>query len=334
MTRTIVLGGTGFIEMNIVWRLADLAAEGDEIVITDNLIKSTHDAEADRLLHDHPDLVQLETLDLSAPGTYDVFEGRFDRVYLLASIVGVGASERAPEAVMRSNTMVILGALEWMIRSGSKRLFFASSCENYAGGYQLGLVSIPTSERVPLVISDIRNPRFSYAVTKIWGEAACIFYGARFGFTSIIGRYHNVYGPRMGWEHVIPQLTQRIVDGESPLRVKGPEQTRTFCYVTDAAEATRLAMECEPAENGLIVNIGNDRDEVVIGDLARKLLLLAGRDTSFDAVPAPRGSVARRVPDITLLQELTGFEPVTPFDEGLAATFAWYREHPHQPVRT
>ncbi len=332
MTRTLILGGTGFIGLNLARRLAALAAGGDEIVLTDNLSRGLRDATVEQLLAQYA-CIRLDEIDLTHPDAYARFEGSFDRVFLLASMVGVGPSERSPESVIRVNTAIILGALEWMVRSGSKRIFFSSTSENYAGGYDLGVVPIPTPESVPLVISDIRNPRFSYAVTKIWGEAACIFYGARFGFTSIIGRYHNVYGPRMGWDHVIPQLTQRIVGGEDPLRVKSPEQTRAFCHVSDAIEATRLIMESRDVENGLIVHIGNDREEIAIGELAKKLLFLSGRHGHFEPAPAPRGSVARRVPDISLLRRLTGFEPSVNIDRGLAETFRWYRENPAPAVR-
>lgn len=326
--RTLILGGTGFIGLNLARRLAGLSGPGDEIVLTDNLSRGRRDAAVEELLQRNAATVRLEEIDLSVPGAYDAFEGAFDRVYLLASMVGVGPSERWPEVVMRVNTMIILGALEWMTRSGSKRIFFSSTSENYAGGYELGIVPVPTSEGVPLVIADIRNPRFSYAVTKIWGEAACIFYGVRYGFTSIIGRYHNVYGPRMGWDHVIPQLARRIVAGERPLRVMSPDQTRAFCHVSDAVEATRLVMESGAVENGLIVHIGNDWEEVLIGDLAKKLLALAGRADDYESAPAPQGSVARRAPDISLLRRLTGFEPAVSIDQGLAEAFAWYRENP------
>lgn len=332
MTRTLILGGTGFIGFRLGQRLAALAAPGDEILLTDNLSRGHYDEEVESFLREHEGTVRFQTADLSAPGAYDAFAGAYDRVYLLASIVGVGPSERAPEQVMRVNTSIILGALEWMVRSGSKRIFFSSTSENYAGGFDYGVVPIPTPESVPLVVSDVRNPRFSYAVTKIWGEAACIFYGAAYGFTAIVGRYHNVYGPRMGWDHVVPQLTQRIVGGEKPLHVKSPEQTRAFCHVSDAVEATRLVMESERAEHGLIVHIGNDREEVPIGDVAAKLLQLAGRAPDFIPQPAPRGSVPRRAPDITLLRNLTGFEARVGIDEGLRETFAWYREHPHPPA--
>jgi len=322
--RTLILGGTGFIGLQLARRLAELAAAGDEILLVDNFSRGRHDVEVEAFLSEYSS-IRLKESDLTERNAYEAFEGAFDHVYLLASMLGVQRVETQPEVVMRTNTLIILNTLEWMAKSGSKRLFFSSTSENYAGGYEYNILPIPTAENVPLVISDIKNPRFSYAVTKIWGEAASIAYGSRHGFAVIVGRYHNVYGPRMGFDHVIPQLTQRILNGEAPLQVYGSEQCRAFCHVTDAVEATRLMMEV-PDPKTTIVHIGNDQEEIVIADLARRLLTLAGRAPEFVARPAPRGSVPRRVPALDLLRKMTGFEAKISFAQGLAETYQWYRE--------
>jgi len=321
--RSVILGGTGFVGLNLASCLAERAATGDEIVLVDNLSRGRHDDEVTALLRQYPQ-VKFVKLDLTQPDAYTSIEGAFDHVYLLASMLGVHRVETQPDTVLKTNTLIILGALEWMAKSGSRRLFFSSTSENYAGGYDHGIIPIPTPEQVPLVIGDITNPRFSYAVTKIWGEAASIAFAKRHGFQAVIGRYHNVYGPRMGFDHVIPQVTERILRGENPLRVMGAEQTRAFCHVKDAVEATRLLMEaCR--ETSLIVHIGNDREETRISDLAARLLKLAGRTVEIVPVPAPRGSVPRRLPSVNLLRQATGFEPNVTFEEGLKDTFEWYR---------
>lgn len=323
--RTLILGGTGFIGLQLARRLAQLAAADDEILMVDNFSRGRYDKEVEAFLAQYRS-VRLRELDLREQNAFEALEGAFDHVYLLASLLGVHRVETQPEVVLRTNTLIILSTLEWMAKSGSKHLFFSSTSENYAGGYEYNIVPIPSPEDVPMVISDIKNPRFSYAVTKIWGEAASISYGARHGFTVVIGRYHNVYGPRMGFDHVIPQLSQRIIKGENPLQVFGPEQSRAFCHVMDAVEATRLLMDV-PVERAVIVHIGNDREEVKIGDLALRLLTLAGLSPEFLPRSAPRGSVPRRVPALDLLRKLTGFEPSITFAQGLAETFQWYKEY-------
>ncbi len=328
--RTVILGGTGFIGLQLGTRLAELAGHGDEIHLVDNFSRGRRDADVEALLAKHACVRVLES-DVSVQDGLACLTGSYDHVYLLASVIGVRRAETHPEEVFRKNTRMILNTLEWMVTSGSKRIFFSSTSENYAGGYALDVVPIPTPETVPLVISDIENPRFSYAITKIWGEAAAIAFARRYGFTAVIGRYHNVYGPRMGFDHVIPQLSQRILEGEIPLRVYGAEQTRAFCYVSDGVEATRLLMEA-PLNDTTIVHIGNDREEVAMGELAGRLLELAGRPAIYVPQPAPRGSVERRAPDIARLRALTPYEPQVSLADGLARTFEWYRRALSAPV--
>src|SRR5207237_1177944 len=119
--------------------------------------------------------------------------------------------------------------------------------------------SVPTPEHVPLCIEDIGHPRFTYAVTKMLGESGFLNYSRILGFEATIVRYHNVYGPRMGFKHVIPHLVVRYRKKENPFKVYGHDQTRAFCYITDAVKGTVLAME-QPGTNGEIYHIGTQEE--------------------------------------------------------------------------
>jgi UDP-glucose 4-epimerase/UDP-glucuronate decarboxylase len=83
-------------------------------------------------------------------------------------------------------------------------------------------------------------------------------------------------------------------------------------------------MDAERA-NGQIVNVGNDTEETVIGDLVGMVLRVAGFAPRIERQPAPPGSVDRRCPDLTRLRALTGFVPKVSLEGGVAETFAWYR---------
>ena len=118
-------------------------------------------------------------------------------------------------------------------------------------------------------IPDIKHPRYTYAVTKMLGESAFLNYSKAFDFKCTIVRYHNVFGPRMGFSHVIPNLVDRFMHGnEDPFMMQGHDQTRTFCYITDAIEATILAMESKKT-HGEIYHIGADK-EITIETLIKK----------------------------------------------------------------
>lgn len=325
----VVLGAAGFIGLRLVQRLlAD--ADTARLIACDNLDRGRMDDEATTVFADPR--VRFVQADLTDPAAFDAVDaalgGPADEAYLLAAVVGVGNVERDPARVMRVNTRAALNTLEWMGRSRSRRLFFASTSEVYAGAVDLGMAAIPTGEDTPVVVREIGQPRMAYAVSKLWGEAAAFHLAAADGFDVVVGRFHNVYGPRMGYDHVIPQLATRIFNGEQPLRVMSPEQTRAFCHVDDAVRGTVDALRCAEA-TGRVVHIGNDREEVTIGDLAARLLRLHGASEEIEALPAPAGSVHRRCPDISLLRSLTGFEPQVSLDAGLHETVAWYRErHP------
>src|SRR5262249_44108959 len=138
----------------------------------------------------------------------------------------------------------------------------------------------------------------------------------------------NVYGPRMGWDHVIPELHERAIAGEDPLVVHSPDHRRAFCHVSDAVDATLRAMRCDAAAGGTF-NVGDDREEVAIEELARRILPATGRATvARGGRPSERDPIARRCPDLTRTRAVLGYEPRTALDAGLVDTLAWYARHP------
>jgi nucleoside-diphosphate-sugar epimerase len=303
--RALLLGGAGFIGLHLARRLL---ADGHSVTIVDDFSRGRHD---------FGDLSDVRSLDLTLAASYaSLPRDGWDQVYMLAAIVGVRNVEADPGRVLRVNSLALLHLLDW-IQPG-QRLFFASTSEAYAGGVSAGLVPVPTPESVPLLIENVGSPRYSYAISKALGEAAVIHSSA----SAVVGRFHNVYGPRMGTDHVIPELSLRALRGEDPFLLYGPDQSRAFCYVDDAVEAMVRLMDT-PFSG--IVHIGNP-DETNIGDLAKLVLRVAGVSPEVEPVPAPPGSVARRCPDISLLHSLTGFTPQIALEEGVRRTFAWYQE--------
>jgi nucleoside-diphosphate-sugar epimerase len=157
------------------------------------------------------------------------------------------------------------------------------------------------------------------------GESGFLNYSRILGFETTIVRYHNVYGPRMGFKHVIPHLVVRFRKGEEPFKVYGHDQTRAFCYITDAVKGTVLAME-QPNTNGQIYHIGT-QDEITIGDLIHYSGELMGFKGVYENAPTYPGSVSRRCPDITKARTQLGFEPEVLWKEGLKKTIEWYNQY-------
>ena len=319
MPRALILGGAGFIGYHLAARLVN---DGYTLTLVDDLSRGRRDPEIETLCA-RPG-VTLVQADLTRPDALAELPRAWDHVYMLAAVVGVRNVETDPARVVRTNTLALMHLLDWL-GPESGALFFASTSETYAGGVSAGTVPVPTGEDVPLTIEDIRAPRFAYAASKILGEAAVIHTARARGLHAVIGRFHNVYGPRMGADHVIPELSLRALRGEDPFRVYGADQRRAFCHVSDAVEAMRLLMGAQTAW-GQIVNIGNDTEETRVEDLARLVLKMARIAPALERAPAPAGSVERRCPDLGRLRALTGFSPKIPLETGVAETFAWYRE--------
>ncbi|MET8151683.1 NAD-dependent epimerase/dehydratase family protein [Actinoplanes sp. NPDC049668] len=317
--RALLLGGAGFIGLHLARRLV---AEGHDVTIVDDFSRGRDDRDLSALRADPA--VQVVSGDLTDPATFAALPHGWDQIYLLAAVVGVRNVEADPARVVRVNTLAAMHLLDWV--APGERVFFASTSEVYAGGVEAGIVAVPTGEDIPVMISDITAPRFAYAVSKLLGEAAFLHTARAKGFDAVVGRFHNVYGPRMGADHVIPEMSLRALRGDEVFSVPGADQFRAFCHVDDAVEAM-LRLMAAPGAAGQIVHIGNDREETNIGDLAKLVLRLAEASPVVEPRPAPAGSVPRRCPDLSRLRELTGYEPAVPLEEGVATTYAWYREN-------
>jgi UDP-glucose 4-epimerase/UDP-glucuronate decarboxylase len=319
MARVLVFGGAGFIGFHLASRLV---AEGHELTLVDDFSRGRRDRELESLCGRRG--VRLVQADLTRPGALDALSRDWEQVYMLAAVVGVRNVEQDPARVIRVNTLALLNVLDWLPGRGEV-LFFSSTSETYAGGVSAGVVPVPTPEDVPLTVPDVRAPRWAYAASKILGEAAVLHAGRARGLRHVIGRFHNVYGPRMGADHVIPELALRAIRREDPFRLYGPGQRRAFCHVVDAVEAMVRLMAAEPAW-GQVVNIGNDREETLIGDLLQIVLDHARFAPRVQHEPAPPGSVDRRCPDLERLRALTGFQPKIDLAAGVRGTFDWYRD--------
>lgn len=316
--KILITGAAGFVGCHLATELS--RDSGNQLTLVDNFARGRHDADLTTLLA-QPN-VRLISADLSSPEGFEQLGGGYDHVYHLAAIIGVKNVMSRPYDVVRINALTTLHLLEWFRGGSAAKLLFSSTSEAYAWTQQFHELPIPTPEAVPLALTDLANARSSYAGSKIFGELAITHSGKPF----VIVRYHNVYGPRMGFEHVIPELFQRALAGQNPLVVFSANHSRAFCYISDAVAATIAAMESADA-NGGTFNIGNDEEEVNIGELARRVLATAQVTSAIEPQHAGHDPIVRRCPDITRARAVLGFTPRVTLDAGLARTLEWYRPH-------
>ena len=316
--RILVTGGTGFLGSALVRRLVQ---EGHHVRVLDNCFRSSQASLAD--VKDH---LELEIADIRDQNAVNRAVEGIDTVMHLAAINGTENFYNKPELVLDVGVRGMLTILDACRANNVRDLIVASSSETYQEA-----PTIPTDESVPLIVPDPLNPRYSYGGSKIISELLAFNYG-RTGFDRMaVFRPHNVYGPNMGWEHVLPQFILRAVDtinahptGKIPFKIQGDgSETRAFVHIDDMIDG--LIHILDKGEHMNIYHVGNP-EELSIASIATKVINYFGREAELISTPLMAGSPKRRCPNITKLCKL-GYTPKISFDEGLPSIADWYKQH-------
>jgi len=239
-----------------------------------------------------------------------------DIVIHLAYINGTINFYERPREVLDVAILGIQNILAGMEIHEVPELYLASSSEVYQNPRVF-----PTPEDVPLTVPDPFNPRYSYGLGKIVQEFLSIHAG---GFLKnlAIFRPHNIYGPDMGFQHVIPEICANISqekNGKVTLKGDGL-QTRSFCHISDFVNGFELILESKLGRE--MFNIGT-REEITISHLAEVISVSLGREIIFSSSVAPLGETNRRVPDIAKLEKL-GFRQTVAIKDGVKEYCDWY----------
>lgn len=312
----LVTGGTGFIGSSMVRRLI---RDGHRIRILDNNSRGALRRIKDIPTHHY----EFVAGDIRDAGLVNQAADGMEGIIHLAYVNGTNHFYTSPELVLDVGVRGMLNVLDACRHHKIRDLVLASSSEVY----QTPDV-IPTPEDVSLSIPDPLNPRYSYGGGKIICELMAINYG-RTGFDRVcIFRPHNVYGPDMGWEHVLPQFVVRMKElvsrcSDDPLTfpIQGTgRETRSFIHIDDFVEGVMAIIN-----HGLhqeIYHVGTE-DEVSISRVAEMVGEYFGRRLQLMSGEAPAGATARRCPDIRKLRSL-GFAPEKSLREGITELAEWY----------
>ena len=192
----------------------------------------------------------------------------------------------------------------------NKKILLASSGEVYGEPKK-----IPTDERVSLVVKDIFNNRYSYGGGKICQDLIARFLISKVVKECIIFRPHNVYGPNMGFDHVIPELMFKSLKAKHKIIIEGSgQETRSFCYIDDFLNG--LIILIKKKINGFnIFNIGNDY-EININNLTKLIIKNSKKNLLVQNKKLRTGSSKRRCPDIKKIKKL-GYKPIVSLETGI-----------------
>ena len=310
MKRTyLITGGQGFIGKAVSLSLLD---QGNKVIIFDNNFRKKNFS----IKHKNLQLIDGDIRNIT---NLNKIKNKIDTVVHLAAINGTRNFYDKPNLVLEVGIKGIINIIDFCKNKKIKEIFLASSSEVYQNA-----PFYPTDEKVRLIIPDPNNPRFSYSSTKIISEILLL--NCDFFKKAVIFRPHNIYGPDMGYKHVIPELIIKIIKEKKFLNIQGDgKNKRSFCYIEDFVDAFNILIK--KGKHKEIYNIGNT-DEVNILGLSKLIISMLNKDLKTKISTKPFYNAMRRLPDIKKLNKL-GYKPKINLKKGLKKTIDWYK-HNHK----
>jgi UDP-glucose 4-epimerase len=314
----VVTGGCGFIGAYLVRKLIQL---NWQVRVVDNCIRG----EKSRLADVSND-INFFNCDIRDTSSLQLAFKSADVVFHLAAINGTENFYNQPELVLDVGIRGMLAVIDACRINNVPDLVVASSAEVY----QTANI-IPTDETVALTLPDSLNPRYSYGGSKILSELIAFNYGKQYFRKVQVFRPHNVYGPNMGWKHVIPQFITRALackaQNKTEFSIQGSgNETRSFAYVDDVIDGIITMYEHGKHRN--IYHIGNDQ-EVSIKNLVSMIAKTLNIELEIISNNIALGSVFRRCPDIKKIKNI-GYKPQINLQQGIKFTCNWYMQNKNQ----
>ena len=317
--KALITGGAGFVGSHLVERLLE---GGDEVYVIDNL--STGSIENIEPFKGRPGFhYTIETI-LNEPVLAELVD-RVDVVFHLAAAVGVRLIVESPVNTIETNVHGTEKVLA-LANKKRKKVVLTSTSEVYGKAD-----TVPFREDGDLVLGPTSKGRWSYACSKAIDEFLALAYHKEKRLPVVVVRLFNTVGPRQTGRYgmVIPNFVKQAILGH-PLTVYGDGmQTRCFTDVGDVV-GQLAALATEPRAVGEVFNVGNDREEISILDLAKRVKARAGSKSEIVLVPYEKAyeegfeDMQRRVPDLSKLRALTDYRPQVQLDEILDRVIAYF----------
>ena len=307
--KAFITGGAGFVGSHLAERLLQ---QGHEVSVLDNLATGSIDNIAH--LKSTPGFSYVIDTVTNEPLLAEMID-RSDVVFHLAAAVGVKLIVEQPVHTIETN----VHGTEVVLKHANKKkklVFIASTSEVYGKS-----ADVPFREGQDLVLGATDKHRWAYACSKLIDEFLALAYWKERKLPVVIVRLFNTVGPRQTGQYgmVLPTFVRQALAG-NPITVFGDgTQSRSFTYVGDVVEAlTRLAQE--PRAIGQVFNIGNI-GEVSMMELAEKVKAMTRSSSPIQIIPYDQAYEAgfedmpRRVPDISKIRDMIGYEPKLDLDQ-------------------
>ncbi len=314
--RALITGGAGFIGSHLADRLLE---RGDQVVLLDDL--STGRLANIEHLNGRADAEFVLGSILNAD-LVDHVVSRVDTVFHLAAAVGVNLIVEKPLESMITN----IRGTETVVEKAHKyntRILVMSTSEIYGKN-----TSDSLSEDDDRILGSPLKSRWSYSEAKAIDEILAYTYWREKGLETVIIRLFNTVGPRQTGSYgmVVPRFVGQALRHQ-PLTIFGEgTQTRCFCHVSDVVGGL-VALSEHPEAFGRVFNLGGT-EEISIGDLAERIIELAGSDSEVEYIPYDAAyeegfeDMVRRVPNVDRARRLVGFEPSVGLDDTILSVIA------------
>ena len=316
MSRTVIVtGADGFIGSHL----------------TEELVKKGHKVKAFCYYNSFGKWGWLDTLPDEIKNEIEVFMGDIrdpngvrtamkgqDIVYHLAALIAIPFSYHSPDSYVDTNIKGTLNVLNAARDVGTQRLLVTSTSEVYG-----------TAQYVPIDEKHPYQGQSPYSATKIGADRLAESFYRSFDLPVTIVRPFNTYGPRQSGRAVIPTIITQLLSGAKELKLGSLNPTRDFNYVKDTAAGFMAIADCEKAI-GQEINIATG-EEISIGMLAEELIRQINPEAKIvceqERLRPENSEVNRLLGDASKLRSMTDWKPAYTFEQGLAETIAWIREH-------
>lgn len=318
MSKILIIGGAGFIGKSLIEYY--IKNKFNKIDIIDNFSRGKNDHFIKKIKNYKN--IRIIKIDLSLTNklNFKKLHTNYDYIYQLAAILGVKNVIDNPEVVLIKNLEIqknsILIAKE---QKKLKKFIFFSTSEVHIGSLKYMKMKFPTKEFFPIALDELNNPRTSYSLSKIYGEA--LLHHSKIKY--LILRPYNIYGPRMGMSHVIPQVLKKIYLAKKSIDVFSPNHSRSFCFIDDAVKQIINLTHKKKLINS-VHNIGNNKEEIKIRNLIKILKKISNKEKLKVRYINDKdlNSPHRRLPHINKIN--MNNHKFTSLHRGCKITYNWY----------
>ncbi len=310
MKNIIVTGGAGFLGSHLCEYLIN---KGEKVICIDNLFTGNL-----KNLENIKDSRNFEFIqhDIIEPIFFE--DKKIDQIYNLACPASPIQYQINPVRTIKANTIGVINVLG-IAKKHKARVFQASTSEVYGDPLEH-----PQKESYRGNVNTI-GERACYDEGKRVAETLFFDYHREHGIEIRVARIFNTYGPRM-YENDGRVVSNFIVQAlkNDPITIYGTgEQTRSFCYVDDLIEAIYRLMNKEDFTGP--INIGNPGEFTMI-ELANKIIKITDSKSEIVFKELPSDDPKKRKPDISMAEEILGWEPKVNLEEGLIKTVDYFKK--------